>query len=95
MGRAWSLQDPQAWNSVKAVFWKVPLRFHPGDSYAYGFSTDVLGRVVEIISRKTLEDFLHPALQGTQFREVEDLGGSKCGAYSWGLSFMFDVYLEA
>lgn len=37
---------------------KVPLRFHPGDSYAYGFSTDVLGRVVEIISRKTLEDFL-------------------------------------
>ena len=45
----------------KQVFRKVPLRFHPGDSYAYGFSTDVLGRVVEIISRKTLEDVLHPA----------------------------------
>ncbi|CAK9117901.1 unnamed protein product [Durusdinium trenchii] len=37
---------------------KVPLRFHPGDAYAYGFSTDVLGRVIEVVSQQTLEDFL-------------------------------------
>ena len=32
---------------------KVPLRFHPGDAYAYGFSTDVLGRVIEVVTGET------------------------------------------
>ena len=37
---------------------KVPLRFHPGDAYAYGFSTDVLGRVLEVLCGKSLEEVL-------------------------------------
>lgn len=41
---------------------KVPLRFHPGDAYAYGFSTDVLGRVIEVVTGRTLEQFLTTSL---------------------------------
>lgn len=38
---------------------KLPLRFSPGDRWEYGVSTDVLGRVVEVISGKTLGEFLN------------------------------------
>eukprot|EP00928_Gymnodinium_smaydae_P075509 TRINITY_DN58537_c0_g1_i1.p1 TRINITY_DN58537_c0_g1~~TRINITY_DN58537_c0_g1_i1.p1 ORF type:complete len:513 (+),score=50.03 TRINITY_DN58537_c0_g1_i1:132-1670(+) len=41
---------------------KIPLRFHPGDRYAYGFSTDVLGRVLEVITGQSLEACLHERL---------------------------------
>jgi CubicO group peptidase (beta-lactamase class C family) len=37
---------------------KLPLRFSPGDRWEYGISTDVLGRVVEVISGKPLAEFL-------------------------------------
>ena len=36
----------------------VPLLHQPGTTWEYGFSTDVLGRVVEVISGKTLGEFL-------------------------------------
>lgn len=35
----------------------LPLLFEPGSEWNYGFSTDVLGRVVEIISGQTLDEF--------------------------------------
>jgi CubicO group peptidase (beta-lactamase class C family) len=38
---------------------KMPLRFSPGDRWEYGVSTDVLGRVVEVVSGKTLGEFLN------------------------------------
>ena len=37
---------------------KLPLRFSPGERWEYGVSTDVLGRVIEVISGKTLGEFL-------------------------------------
>ena len=37
---------------------KLPLRFSPGEHWEYGVSTDVLGRVIEVISGKTLGEFL-------------------------------------
>ena len=37
---------------------KVPLKFQPGSSWDYGLSIDVLGRVVEVISGLTFEQFL-------------------------------------
>jgi CubicO group peptidase (beta-lactamase class C family) len=37
---------------------KAPLLHHPGTTWGYGFSTDVLGRVVEVISGKPLQAFL-------------------------------------
>ena len=36
----------------------VPLLFNPGERWEYGLSVDVLGRLVEVISGKTLDQFL-------------------------------------
>jgi CubicO group peptidase (beta-lactamase class C family) len=38
---------------------QLPLRFSPGDRWEYGISTDVLGRVVEVVSGKPLGEFLN------------------------------------
>jgi CubicO group peptidase (beta-lactamase class C family) len=37
---------------------QLPLLFHPGDRYEYGLSIDVLGRLVEVTSGQTLDEFL-------------------------------------
>jgi CubicO group peptidase (beta-lactamase class C family) len=37
---------------------KLPLQFQPGTTWEYGHSTDVLGRVVEVVSGQTLDVFL-------------------------------------
>lgn len=37
---------------------KLPLRFSPGARWEYGISTDVLGRVIEVIEKKTLGEVL-------------------------------------
>jgi CubicO group peptidase (beta-lactamase class C family) len=36
---------------------QLPLLFHPGDRYEYGLSIDVLGRLVEVASGQTLDEF--------------------------------------
>jgi CubicO group peptidase (beta-lactamase class C family) len=36
---------------------KLPLAFQPGTTWDYSYSTDVLGRLVEVISRQTLYQF--------------------------------------
>jgi CubicO group peptidase (beta-lactamase class C family) len=36
----------------------VPLAFHPGEHWMYGFSADILGAVVEVVSGKKYGDFL-------------------------------------
>ena len=41
---------------------KLPLVFEPGTDWMYGISTDVLGRVIEIASGKTLKKFLQQRL---------------------------------
>lgn len=46
---------------------KVPLKYHPGYKYSYGYSFDVLGRVVEVIMGKRLDKCL-------QERVFEPLG---------------------
>jgi CubicO group peptidase (beta-lactamase class C family) len=35
-----------------------PLKFHPGEGYSYGTSIDVLGRYIEAVSGKPLDEFL-------------------------------------
>ena len=37
---------------------KLPIKFDPGTQFQYGLSTDVLGRVIEVISRQALDDFI-------------------------------------
>jgi CubicO group peptidase (beta-lactamase class C family) len=38
---------------------KQPLKFQPGSAYEYSVAIDVLGRVVEVVSGMSLEDFFH------------------------------------
>lgn len=44
-------------DSVKRLA-TMPLNFHPGDAWEYGPATDVVGRLVEVISGLTLDEFL-------------------------------------
>jgi CubicO group peptidase (beta-lactamase class C family) len=48
------------WNTARMVdeVANTPLCFHPGEQWLYGFSHDVLGRLVEVISGKTLGEYL-------------------------------------
>jgi len=52
------------WNTARMVeaAAKVPLCFHPGDEWLYGFSHDVLGRLIEVISGKKLSQYLSEAI---------------------------------
>ncbi|MDX2154166.1 MAG: serine hydrolase domain-containing protein [Bryobacteraceae bacterium] len=43
-------------DSVKALA-AQPLLFHPGERYEYGLNIDVLGRLVEVVSGKPLDQF--------------------------------------
>ncbi len=51
---AMSLTKEQAINTLASV----PLLFEPGTAWEYGFSTDVLGFVVEAVSGQTLGDYM-------------------------------------
>ena len=42
---------------VVAEIAKLPLLGHPGELWNYGMSTDVLGRVIEVVSGQTLAEF--------------------------------------
>jgi CubicO group peptidase (beta-lactamase class C family) len=43
---------------------KKPLKFHPGEGYSYGTSIDVLGRYIEAVSGKPLDEFLQERVLG-------------------------------
>ncbi|HBE71525.1 MAG TPA: serine hydrolase, partial [Planctomycetaceae bacterium] len=43
--------------AMQAKLSKLPLAFEPGTDWSYGISIDVLGRVVEVASGKTLDEF--------------------------------------
>ncbi|MCC5907365.1 MAG: beta-lactamase family protein [Balneolaceae bacterium] len=36
----------------------LPMESHPGESYVYGYSTDILGALIEVVSGVSLEQFL-------------------------------------
>lgn len=40
----------------------LPLRFQPGEKYFYSYGLDVIGRVIEVVSRKPLDQFLQETL---------------------------------
>lgn len=39
-----------------------PLLFEPGSAFAYGLSTDVLGRLIEVVSGQSLDDFVKESI---------------------------------
>jgi CubicO group peptidase (beta-lactamase class C family) len=42
----------------------VPLLFNPGERWEYGLGVDVLGRLVEVVSGKSLDKFIHNRILG-------------------------------
>ena len=53
---------------------KAPLAFHPGEKYMYGFSSDVLGGISEVITGKRFGDYLREEI-------FEPLGMKDSGFY--------------
>lgn len=43
---------------------RLPLQAHPGETWQYGYSTDVLGRLVELWSGQTLDRFVAERITG-------------------------------
>ena len=41
---------------------RLPLAFHPGESWRYSYATDVLGRLLEVLTGMPLDKFLHDEL---------------------------------
>src|SRR6266571_7481346 len=69
---------------------RLPLAFSPGTKWSYSFATDVLGRVVEVVSGTTLDRYLDSALfrplgmRMTVFHATQAMDGHIMPAYSRG-----------
>ena len=48
--------------SVCARLGERPLDFHPGTQWAYGISTDICARIVEVVSGQSFDDYLRSAI---------------------------------
>ncbi|MEU4086667.1 serine hydrolase domain-containing protein [Streptomyces aureus] len=46
------------------VYARLPLQFEPGTQWNYSVATNVLGRIVEVVSGQDLDDFLHRRILG-------------------------------
>ena len=95
MGELWkksgkSASSGKQWDSARMIeeTAKVPLCFHPGEGWLYGFSHDVLGRLIEVITGKKLgvylkETFFDPlGLKDTAFYIPKDKQSRAAKAYA-------------
>ncbi len=57
-----ALGSGQTLESVTALLAQHPLKFHPGTHWNYGISTDIVGRLVEILSGLRLDQYLQREL---------------------------------
>lgn len=75
-------------DSVQALA-AQPLLFQPGEKFEYSLSIDVLGRLVEVVSGKTLDQFLRERvfeplrMNDTHFFLPEDKVPRLATAYTW------------
>jgi CubicO group peptidase (beta-lactamase class C family) len=57
-----ALGREQTLESVTALLAEHPLKFHPGTHWNYGLSTDIVGRLVEILSGQPFDEYLRRAI---------------------------------
>jgi CubicO group peptidase (beta-lactamase class C family) len=57
-----ALGSEQTLESVTALLAEHPLKFHPGTHWNYGLSTDIVGRLVEILSGRRFDEYLEREL---------------------------------
>jgi CubicO group peptidase (beta-lactamase class C family) len=68
---------------------QTPLCFHPGEYWMYGFSHDVLGRLIEVLSGKSFSQYMDEVifkplgLQDTAFYVPAEKQGRLCKAYAF------------
>ncbi len=68
----------------------MPLNYHPGEAWQYSQATDVVGRLVEVISGQTLGDFMEErifeplGMTDTHFFLDDDKGGRLMSQYAPG-----------
>jgi CubicO group peptidase (beta-lactamase class C family) len=83
---------------------QAPLCFHPGEYWMYGFSHDVLGRLIEVISGKGLSQYMEETilkplgLQDTAFYVPAEKQGRLCKAYAYtekGLTEITGLSIDA
>jgi CubicO group peptidase (beta-lactamase class C family) len=48
----------ELWSFSRDRAQEEPLAYHPGTTWEYSHSTDVLGRIVEVVSGVTLDQFV-------------------------------------
>ncbi len=59
----------------------IPAHHHPGERFTYGYSTDLLGRLIEVWSGKPLDEFMRTSvlapleMNDTAFRVATDKRG--------------------
>ncbi len=58
------MDEGQTNAELAAKLARLPLMFEPGTTWEYSMSTDVLGRVVEVVSGKSLADFFAERITG-------------------------------
>ena len=58
--------------SITALLAEHPLKFHPGTHWNYGLSTDIVGRLVEILSGQRFDDYLRQEI--FEPLDMEDTG---------------------
>lgn len=83
--------DPASRTSLKALsesLAKQPLKFHPGTGWQYGHSIDVLGRYIEAVAGKPLDEVMQEHILGplkmtsTDFWVHPENAGRICQIYS-------------
>ncbi|MFW2332455.1 serine hydrolase domain-containing protein [Ilumatobacter sp.] len=57
-GFEWGTPEGMDLEAACEAWAALPLAFQPGSEWLYGVSTDVLGRVVEVVSGQSLDEFL-------------------------------------
>lgn len=68
---------------------RMPLAAQPGSRFQYGLSTDVLGRIIEVVSGRSLAEFLRERLfdpldmRDTRFYVADDQLGRLATPYAW------------
>lgn len=79
-GYEWSVPKGHTLQQAVADWARLPLRFDPGSSWNYSVATDVLGRLVEVVSGQNLAEFFQEhifdplGMADTSFTVRGDLG---------------------
>lgn len=94
--------EGKPWPTLKRVeeTAKIPLCFHPGERWLYGFSHDILGALIEVLSGKTLGAYLKETifdplgLKDTAFYIPPEKQNRSAKAYAPGPSGLVPALIE-